>query len=194
MSSSLMQERSFARPSSFNKARKKKFLLQRCLDGMADDLVLGKVPIVFQKDFVDDERYSACIDGCSGGEEGFIQCAHCCFWFHLQCYGLEEGPKRGKWYCGDVCKAGGYRICIPAGDLCEDWDLEQLKAYCKHFSLQTSGNKDAVVARIKERLESGLDQWGEEKMSMPNTRFVARQGPILLPNVEKDESLPWLEI
>ena len=63
---------------------------------MADDLVLGRVPIVFEKDFVDDERYSACIDGCSGGEEGFIQCAHCCFWFHVVCVKPKKPFKKGK--------------------------------------------------------------------------------------------------
>lgn len=161
---------------------------------MAEALKLGNAPIVFEKDIEDHEEYTACVEGCSGGEDGFIQCAHCCYWFHLQCFGLEEGPKKGKWYCGDECKKGGYVICIPVGEPCEDWDQDQLKAYCKHFSIPSSGNKDVLVARLKERLESGLAQWGEEKMAPSSVRFVARQGPTVFPNVDEDESLPWLEL
>ena len=159
-----------------------------------EGLQVASVPVMFEKDIEGHEKYTACIEGCSGGEDGLIQCAHCCYWFHLQCFGLEEGPQRGKWYCGEECKKGGYVICIPVGEPCEQWDQDQLKAYCKHFSIPTSGNKDVLVSRLKERLASGLAHWGEEKMTPSNVRFVARQGPTLFPHVDEDESLPWLEL
>lgn len=134
-------------------------------EGMAKPSKGANVQVVLEKDLLDDERDTKCIDGCTGGEEGFVLCNHCCFWFHLQCFGLVSAPVKGNWYCSDTCRQKGPRICIPIGNPSEDWDNEQLKAYCKYFALKTSGNKEELLARLQGRIQSGLELWGDEKNS-----------------------------
>ena len=43
-----------------------------------EGLQVASVPVMFEKDIEGHEKYTACIEGCSGGEDGLIQCAHCC--------------------------------------------------------------------------------------------------------------------
>jgi len=152
------------------------------------------VQVVLEKDLVDDVRCTKCIDGCTGGEEGFVLCIHCCFWFHLQCFGLVSAPVKGNWYCSDTCRQKGPRICIPIGEPSEDWDNEQLKAYCKHFALKTSGNKEELLVRLQGMLQSGLELWGDEKIHPPFSRFVARQGPQRRSDLDNSKSLDWFSV
>ncbi len=155
---------------------------------------VGKVSFVLEEDIAKHPKYLACLPGCTGGEEGFIMCSHCSFWFHLQCFGLEDAPARGQWYCSGACKKGGYRICVPQGNPSDDWDNDQLKAYCKHFGMQTSGTKEVLIQRLNSRLKSGLECWGSKLMKEQNVQFVARQGPSIHHDLDKDESQPWLDL